>query len=865
MPAMSVGGLASGLDTNSIISQLTALEQTKVTREAKKKEAAQSTLDKFKELQTRLSTLQSKANGLNAPTNFNVYAATSNYPDYVQVRGGEGATAGQYEITVNQLATTQKVASNGFAAINTAIGGEGTITLSTSVAAQKKDSTKKTVEVKIEASDTLKDIANKINAAEGAGVKASLMIDEDGRNRLVLTAVDTGTNGFFISEPSGGNILTDVLGILDDSEQKAKSANALVTIKGEAATSTTKFDELNTNLGKNNLVGGDVIGIYLPNDKGDGSSGWVTFDLYKRNLNLGLNPGDPGYLDPDDPDSGYGELTLGSDGKPIAKTIGDVLGEINAALNASGANFTASLNSSGEIVVQGQLDADGNFKSANLGNVKIQIMSYKSGYDEAAINGVATTVTKDTLLGTDKVTIENAADDAALNAVKAAAAAAGEDVEDPGFDLNAAKNTYSEEYGRVFDDEVNKAILRKKGYNEDTISTMLPGNRKEAVDREIQKEIERQQQAMFTVKKDMGKFSKANVFNEPNVIHEAKNAFYTRDGVGISSQSNEDDKTVNGTTFVLLRETEPSKVVKVGLELDQNALVDKIAGFIEEFNALLRFIDENAKAITKEEENPVTGKKENTRITGPFTGDSAVNSIRDQLKAMMTSTINQITTALNKDGNTGYKGTEYSSASRIGIVTNREGYLDVDRDKLNKALTADFEGVRKLFSANSFSDTNGFKVGNFTKNSKAGVYEVNATTGEVTLNGEKVEATVYGNIITTKDGLSFEVPSSGTAKVTFVRGVANQVSNFIEIAKSLTITLSNGKVVPGFFKQTEKTYEERIKGIQERMDVLQRRVDSYSMRITNQFNSLERSMSTLQSQTSNMMSALSGMNYNTRR
>ena len=783
MPAMSVGGLASGLDTNSIISQLTALEQTKVTREAKKKEAAQSTLDKFKELQTRLSTLQSKANGLNVPANFNVFAATSNYPEYAQVKGGEGATAGQYEIKINQLATTQKVASKSFAAINTPLEGNtgGTITLSTSIAAQKKDSTEKgkTVDVKIEASDTLKDIVNKINAAEGTGVRASLMTMANGDNRLVLTAVDTGTNAFFLKEEGGTSILSSVLGILSENEheQKAKSANALVTLDGKAATEATTFDKLNTVLNKNNLAGGDVVGIYLPTDKGDGSSGWVTFDLYKRNFDI-----DPS-LPTSDPD--YGKLALGSDGKPIAKTIGDVLGEINTALSASGANFTAKLNSSGEIVLEGDLDSDGNFGfdpdgKKMLGLAKIQIIGLKDYQGETK-----------------------------------------EDIAD------------------LFNNVLTQA-------------------EKDAL-----------------VKKDMGKFSSANVFQE--VVTDAQNAFYTLNGMGVSSQSNEDDKIINGTTFVLMKvTTKLDEPVKVALELDQNALVDKIAGFIEEFNALLRFIDENAKAITKEEENPVTGKKENTRITGPFTGDTAVNSIRDQLKAMMTSTINQITTALNKDGNTGYKGTEYSSASRIGIVTNREGYLDVDRDKLNKALTADFEGVRKLFSANHFSDTNGFKVGNFTKNSKAGVYEVTAT-GEVTLNGEKVEATVYGNIITTKDGLSFEVPSSNIkfdgegnpyeapAKVTFVRGLANQVSNFIEIAKSLTITLSNGKIVPGFFKQTENTYQERIKNIQERMDVLQRRVDNYSMRITNQFNSLERSMSTLQSQTSNMMSALSGLNYNTRR
>jgi flagellar capping protein FliD len=875
MPAMSVGGLASGLDTNSIISQLTALEQTKVTREAKKKEAAQSTLDKFKELQTRLGTLQSKASGLRLPTNFNMFAATSNYPEYAQIKGGEGATAGQYEVTVNQLATTQKVASKSFKAVNTALDGNngGTITLSTSIAAQKKDPTKKTVDVKIEKSDTLKDIVSKINAAEGTGVRASLMTMANGENRLVLTAVDTGTNGFFIKESTGGNLLTNVLGILDDENQKVKSANAFVTKEGFAATEETTFDDLNSVFKEDNFASGDKIGIYLPvihtgSNNSTSEPGWVAFDLYE-------------------------------DG--VSKTIGEVLKEINDALLTAGATgITASLNSSGEIVLEGSFkDADSNEdknfgNSANLAKVKIQIISPTALADKdleaedfaAKLNAINTnTVNRDTFLdkyyddstenANIKAAADTAADTAAVNAVIAAAQKA--NVYDPDtFDINnflsdpSYKKVYDEEYGKIYNDEINKSILTAMGRNGDTLTIT---ERDSIVKEEIQKEIDKQQQAMFTVKKDMGKLSSANVFK--NVISEAQNAFYTVDGMGVSSQSNEDDKLISGTTFVLLK-ADKDKTVKVSLELDQNALVEKIAGFVEEFNALLRFIDENTKVTTKEEENPATGRKQNTRVTGPFSGDSAISSLRDQLKAMMTSTIDQIAKGL-KDDDTDRYSTPYSSASRLGIVTNREGYLDVDRDKLNKALTADFEGVRRLFTANSFSDTNGFRVGNFGKDAQAGVYEVYAT-GKVFLNGKEVElsGSSYGNILTTKDGLSFEIPSSNIkfdsegnpyeapARVTFVRGIADQMSNFVEKAKALTNTLSNGKIVPGFFKQTEKTYEDRIKSIQERIDVLQIRVDNYSMRITNQFNALERSMSTLQSQTSNMMSALSSMNYNRR-
>jgi flagellar hook-associated protein 2 len=721
MPAMSVGGLASGLDTNSIIAQLTALEQAKVTREIKKKESAQSTLDKFKELETRLGNLQQKAKTLELPKDFNVFKASSNYEEYASISGGEGATAGQYELKINQLATTQKVASNSFEAVNKSMidcsvmdGSDEpvTISLSLSEAAKKNNPKKDSVEIKINASDTLKDIVNKINAAEGSGVKASIMSLSNGENRIVLTAVDTGTNGFFLKEDGGTNLLGK-LGIVDYSDQKATSGNALTIKGGGPATEENTFKDLNTVLNSNNLDPGDKIGIYLPKNDGSGSAGWKTFELF--------NAGNP-------------------------RTIGDVLNEINEALEDSGANFEASLNKSGEIVLKGKLNDDQNFGNLWLSEVKIQMGTFANGQDTA----------------------------------------------------------------------------------------------------------------ITTVKKDMGSLTNRNIFT--NVINEGQNAFYTIDGMSISSQSNSDDKTIVGTTFTLKKVSvgKLDEPIKVSLEPDMSALAEKIGAFVEEFNALLKFIDENSKATIKEDTDKETGKKTNQRVVGAFTGESSISTLRDNLRQMFSGTINEITGLL---GN-GYS-TVYSSVSRLGIITNKEGYFEVDKEKLTKALNADFEGVRKLFTSGSFSDTAGFSVGHFTKDSQGGVYEYNSATLTWTLNGKEVEGTWFENsIFTTKNGLSFELPAgAGDAKVTFVRGIAGQLSNFVEKAKSGYYSEIMGKFVDGYFKQSKDKYQERIDEIQKRVDQLQLRVDNYNSRLVKQFASLEKSMSNLQAQSANMMSALSGISY----
>ncbi|MCL2101122.1 MAG: flagellar filament capping protein FliD [Fibromonadales bacterium] len=740
MSGMSVGGLISGLDTNSIIAQLTALEQAKVTRELQKKENAENTLSKFKDLQTRLGNLAQKASILETMDRFNVFKATSNYDEYATISGKEGAMAGQYELVVNQLATTQKVASSKISAVNIplvaaddwpAVFGDKdniTISFSKSEAGLKADPRKNEVDVVVSKGDTLRDIVNKINATEGIGVRASIMTMADGDNRLVLTAVDTGTKGFYIKdnavESGDQKGLMEYLGILESSEsdQIAKSSNALVTKKGEVATGENIFEDLNNPLHK--IKEGDVLGIFLPTNKGDGSGGWVTFNLYDE------------------------------DNKP--KTIGTVLKEINDILKSPevGATFTAELNKSGEIVLKGDLNSDQNFDSDSLKNVKIQIGTLSD--PSTVVDGISN-----------------------------------------------AENIFSE------------------------------------------------------VKKDMGALASHNNF--ANVITEAQNAIYTIDGMAISSQSNNDDKTINGTVFTLKKESLPGMPpIKVSMELDKDALASNISAFIDEFNALIKFIDENAKATVKEETDPVTGKKTSKRETGVFSGDSNISSLRESLRQMMTGIIDELSSKTDSSGKKIDNGfsTVYSSISRLGITTQKDGSISVDRDKLMKALDADFEGVRRLFTSNWFSDTPGFSVGRHTKDAKTGVYEINiGSDGVGYLNGSTDPLSNIANIYTF-NGISVEASGEGKAKITFVRGIASQIANFVENARD---------TVNGYFKQSEKTYQARIDSIQKRVEELQVRVDNYNARMTRQFAALERSMGNLQSQTANMMAALSStMQYNRR-
>jgi flagellar hook-associated protein 2 len=692
MSGISAGGLSSGLDTNTIIAQLTAIEQAKVTREEAKKTTAEATLEKFNDLQTRLVNLADKAADLDEAKDFNLFETLSNNDDYAVVSGGQDAVDGTYELVVRQLATTQKIASNSYASttapLSTYLAGftGGTFEVSTSKAAQEADSTKKKVEISISADDTLKDVARKINAADGAGVSASIMTLANGENRLIMTAVDEGTDGFFLTDTSGTDLLGS-LGILADKESAA-SDFALTTLKGSAATTATKFSELSTGLMANNLdLASDKIDLYL-----DGEA--------TSSLSFSFMDG------------------------ATEKTVGSYLAEMQAVLDTkygvtgSTSNVTASLNSSGEIVLTG-------------------------------LDGVAV----------------------------------------PSFKMSLADS------GQVS-------------------SLALGGS------------------------------SDRNVYS--NTLNSAQNAFYTLDGMAVTSQSNKDDSTISGTTFTL-KKADPAITVKVSIKQDTSGIVEKIAAFIEEYNSLTSFIDENSK-VTMEEKTDENGKKSTSRTKGAFSGDSNISSLKSQLQRMMTGSIDELSGR-----------TQYTSLARVGITTSGSGALEVDNEKLTEALENDIDGVRRLFTVNGFSNDSGYTMGQYTDDTKTGTYYLNTATqifgsspdGTYTATDTGLWASgIFTSSTGSSKGLSVEVSNSATtpATFTFVRGVANQFSLFVENAKDY---------VDGYFKTSKDTYQKRIDAHEERIETLQTRVDKYETRLTAQFTALELAMSKLQSQTSSFLSQLS--------
>ena len=114
---LSVGGLASGLDTENIISQLLSLEKRSIQQIQRKIAVASVKQQGYTDLDGRLNSLRNAVRGFNDENLFRKTTATSSNEGLVTVTASKTAAAGTHSIRVLQVATKHQMAGQGIAEI----------------------------------------------------------------------------------------------------------------------------------------------------------------------------------------------------------------------------------------------------------------------------------------------------------------------------------------------------------------------------------------------------------------------------------------------------------------------------------------------------------------------------------------------------------------------------------------------------------------------------------------------------------------------------------------------------------------------------------------------------------------------------
>ncbi len=187
--AITFSGLATGLDTDSIVSELMALERAPLDRvEAKKTQEAER-LSAYKQFKDKLDTLKSVVGDMNLTSQIRSTSVALNSEASFSATTSSGAI-GSYDISVAQLSQVQKTISDGYSSKTSSDFGSGTISVNGSI-----------INVDSE-NNSLTGLAKSFNdISDTTGVRATIINDgSDADNyHLVFTGKDSSTS--FTIEP----------------------------------------------------------------------------------------------------------------------------------------------------------------------------------------------------------------------------------------------------------------------------------------------------------------------------------------------------------------------------------------------------------------------------------------------------------------------------------------------------------------------------------------------------------------------------------------------------------------------------------------------------------------------------------------
>lgn len=265
MATISSPGIGSGLDIRSIVSQLIALEKQPLTAMKVQAATVEAKISSFGQTKSMVSALSDAASTLNSLTTFNAVATTSSNTAVATATSIGGTAVNSFSVKVDSLAKAQSTASAALLPVGGALGA-GTLRLQlgrwTVVPASFTPQVGVApVDITVSASDTITDVASKINGAK-AGVSATVLNDASGQ-RLLLRSTSTGeAAGFQLS------VLTDADGVPTDSGGLSRAvvgttvpqygADAKIQVNGIPVSSATNIF--------NDVVSGVTVTAVAPND-----------------------------------------------------------------------------------------------------------------------------------------------------------------------------------------------------------------------------------------------------------------------------------------------------------------------------------------------------------------------------------------------------------------------------------------------------------------------------------------------------------------------------------------------------------------------------------------------------------------------
>lgn len=201
-------GVGSGLDLQTLYTNLENAEKTKLTTITNQQTSYNAQLSAFSKLQSAMQTLNTATAALSKTDTWNATAVGSTNNSFTATTA-TGATVGSYTVQVKALAKAQVLTTASQTSATSPLGATTGATRTITIA-QAGSTTPLTVTLG-DSDTSLNGIASAINKANG-NVTATVVKAKDGDYTLMLTSKTSGTANDMTVSVSGDSTLQNVIG-----------------------------------------------------------------------------------------------------------------------------------------------------------------------------------------------------------------------------------------------------------------------------------------------------------------------------------------------------------------------------------------------------------------------------------------------------------------------------------------------------------------------------------------------------------------------------------------------------------------------------------------------------------------------------
>lgn len=213
----------------------------------------------------------------------------------------------------------------------------------------------------------------------------------------------------------------------------------------------------------------------------------------------------------------------------------------------------------------------------------------------------------------------------------------------------------------------------------------------------------------------------------------AQDAEIVMNGITITNESNTLDNVIEGVSLNL-KGAEAGKKVTLKIDGDSSKVEEQIQAFVENYN----------NTIKKMSELTVFNGADSTD-NGVLKGDSTIRNIQNMMRGVLNTQIEHIEGSIH-------------SFSDLGMLTQRDGSLELDQGKLSNALKNDLKGVADFFTATGAASDPLISFDSNDSFTRPGTYPVEvmqlATKGGLT-------ATAEPGLVMHDDNNSFQIRVDG--------------------------------------------------------------------------------------------------------